>query len=67
MVNGYGSLEVLGTIPPTPCNALNTQGSRCHNDNEWAGTQLCMQRGSPELPGKEEAEESDCKGMEGTP
>lgn len=67
MVKGHGPLGVLGTIPPSPSNALNTQGSRCHSDNEQAGTQLCTQRGSPEPPGKEEAEESDCKGMEGTP
>lgn len=54
-------------FPPPPRNALNTQGPRCHNDNEQAGTQLCTQRGSPEPPGKEEAEESDSKGMERTP
>lgn len=29
--------------------------------------QLCTQRGSPEPPRKEEAEESDSKGMERTP
>lgn len=64
MVNGYGPLGVLGTIPSSLRNALTTQGSRCHN--EQAGTQLCTQRGSPDRQARE-AEENDCKGIEVTP
>lgn len=49
-----------------PNTALNTQGSRRLDENEPAGTQLCMQRGSPERAGKEEAARTAAWEREGT-